>query len=135
MTQLVNIVEAMKEDKVRKQLNFKAGNLKLALKMNNTKQYINITDGVTNKSIYGKIDLRGNPLYKNHTPLEVKEALLKLNQDSKLNNKVTARETAACQICGKELSDPDSMKLGIGPECLENSDFADSFNDDEESEE
>lgn len=34
------------------------------------------------------------------------------------NNKIVIKRCSSCAVCGKELSDPASVSIGIGPECI-----------------
>lgn len=122
-TMYPKIANAMKTDKTRKQIRFKADGLNIVLKLNNTKQYVNITDGKTNNSVYGKISMTGKPLFKANTIQAIKYALESLENDTKLSSKLELRLIGECSVCGKELSDPRSMELGVGPECRDNIDF------------
>lgn len=133
--QYQNIVNTLINQPHLAVIHSKANGTKFALRLNNNKQYVNITNGESTKSTYGKLTLQGFPLFKANTPQEIKEALDKLENDSKLANKAKAVETAACSICGKPLTDPISIANGIGPECLANSDLVDELANDEELEE
>lgn len=115
-----NLIKTIQNQESLKLISFKAGPNKVTLRLNNNKQYVNITNGQSTKSTYGKIDLKGFPLFKTNTPQEIKDKLEELEQDPKLKAKLKAVPCAACSICGKPLTDPASIEAGIGPECAAN---------------
>jgi hypothetical protein len=48
------------------------------------------------------------------------EELVKFSQSPEEVMKAGARESGLCYVCNKHLTDPQSMKHGIGPECFKN---------------
>lgn len=112
-----NLVKKLLDQPVYKEIKFKADpHTTVVLKLNNTKQFVSITDGITTKSIYGRLTLKGQPLYKVNTPDSIKGALARL-EDNYMTVQATDRETCYCRVCGKLLTDPASVADGIGPEC------------------
>ena len=67
----------------------------------------------------GKVteDLRFNPLRT--APEWAAEALSRIARDPSAAAVEYGRETGRCSCCGRELTNPDSIALGIGPICKE----------------
>ena len=119
-----NIVKAIHDKDNLKQLSFKASPYTVTLRLNNTKQFISITNGITTQAIYGKISLTGKPLFKVNTPQAIKDKLDSLEQYN-LAKLIQPVPSCDCRICGKPLTNPASIDLGIGPECALNDDSYD----------
>jgi hypothetical protein len=68
----------------------------------------------------GKIDQTGElrPAF-GVSPEEVLEALLAAQEDPTAAAVAYGRETGSCSCCGRELTNAESIALGIGPICLE----------------
>jgi hypothetical protein len=59
---------------------------------------------------YGLRSARGN----------IEAELIELAKDPRGQAKLHGQETGKCSCCSRELTDPKSIELGIGPVCLEN---------------
>lgn len=101
-------------------INFSTHNYNVVLRLNPARTYVSITNGDSTKSIYGRIRKDGMPMYKGTTPQEIKDKLSKLNNQKNLKEKVDVIPSSTCNVCGKPLTDPHSIEIGMGVECAAN---------------
>lgn len=80
---------------------------------------------------YGSIDEEGiflpaSPLLSEDTPVKrmIWEVLERLRDDPETQIKELGKERGTCILCNRELSDPVSIKLGVGPICAKKFDFS-----------
>lgn len=83
---------------------------------------ISMTDGrpFGSNTYYGRITPQGRAYWRNIPDSvldEVKALLKEFEADPKAAMLVQGTRTGSCCICGRELTDPESVALGIGPIC------------------
>jgi hypothetical protein len=67
----------------------------------------------------GKIDRVGKFFKLREARAEIEAELIVLAADPRAAAIAHGRNTGNCSCCGRELTDPKSIELGIGPICLE----------------
>lgn len=76
---------------------------------------------VTEKSVYmGKITPDGKFSPVRECSEDVKEKVIEVAKDPLKAAIEHGKKTGKCSCCGRELTDPESVKLGIGPICMDN---------------
>ena len=83
--------------------------------------HINVTDGgpYGDNRYYGRIDPEGRAYLRANIPAEIEAELVAINDDPDAAIKVTGLRTGQCCLCGRELTNPDSIANGIGPICAD----------------
>lgn len=77
--------------------------------------YVKSGDG----EYFGKITEDGKFFAVRGTPAEVEGKLFEIAKDPKGVAVAYGKNTGVCSCCGRELTDPESIRLGIGPICAE----------------
>jgi hypothetical protein len=83
--------------------------------------HINVTDGKPfgENIYYGRITPEGESSLRRELPADVLEVIETFNADPKAAILVQGQRTGQCCCCGRELTDPASIKAGIGPICAD----------------
>lgn len=66
----------------------------------------------------GKITLKGGIYGNDYFTAEMRESLVEANADPVAAAKAYGKLTGRCSVCGRTLTDPNSVEQGIGPVCL-----------------
>lgn len=87
-----------------------------------TPGHINVTDGGSYGSniYYGRISPEGRAELRTTATPDVWAVLAAYNADPLAEGKVQGLRTGRCMCCGRELTNPESVELGIGPICRDN---------------
>ncbi len=70
-----------------------------------------------NGNYFGKITKEGKYFPTTDAPEEILSELQKIAEDPLKYMKDYGKKTGECACCGRELTNPDSIELGIGPIC------------------
>lgn len=83
---------------------------------------VNVTDGrgFENSTWFGRINRDGTFTASRKTSPEVIALLTELARDPEAVATAYGRETGACCMCGRDLTDARSTERGYGPNCAEN---------------
>ena len=82
---------------------------------------LNVTDGKPygENQWFGRITTDGKAQLKKDTPQGVLDLLAELERDPQETVRVVGKRIGHCGVCGRELTNPESIANGIGPICAE----------------